>query len=166
MGCTSFLGEEGLRSCGEGKGYPCAGCVGARNMEPGVSPLTGSQTQILPGKWKRARGQRPRGVGAAVPWEESCTSFPSWARTSRSGAPSASRSGTWSKGLRMEAFLPRLLGRFHRVCPETKHMSHGAGSTSPSNIAWLLLGNGNACQQEAEGRCHVSTTAEHADVHV
>lgn len=71
--------------------------------------------------------KRPWGLWAMVTWEESYTSFSSWVRTSRSGAPSASRSGTWSKGLRMEAFPPKLLGWFHSVSPKTKHTSLAQG---------------------------------------
>lgn len=47
----------------------------------------------------------------------SCTSLSSWVRTSRSGAPSASASGTWSGGPRTDTLLPKPLGRFHRLCP-------------------------------------------------
>lgn len=49
------------------------------------------------------------------------TSWPSRARISRSGAPSPSMSGTWSRGLKMEAFPPKLLEWLHRVSPKTKH---------------------------------------------
>ena len=62
-------------------------------------------------------GQRGRPRG----WNEGCTWFSSWVRTSRSGTPSASMSGTWSRGLRTDTFPPKLLGWLHRVSPKTKH---------------------------------------------
>lgn len=69
-------------------------------------PVSGAQT-------------RPDGEAAQLGWGS--TWFSSWTRTSRSGAPSASRSGTRSRGLRMDAFPPKLLGWLHRVFPETEH---------------------------------------------
>lgn len=139
-----------VHSCSWGGTQSCPSTLGLREPGPralGKSPDS-SQTPTLPGKSKGTTGQRresPRGTWAAVTREESCTSFSSWVSTSRSGAPSASRSGTWSKGLRMEVFLRKLLGCLHRVSPKTKHTSLGAGPRPLSlHVAWqvqmLLLG--------------------------
>lgn len=100
---------------------------------PWASLLTDDQTQNLPGKWKtKDQAREAPEAWAAGTWEESCTSLSSWVRTRRSGDPLSSRSGTWSKGLRMVAFLLKLLGWFQRVAPKTKHTSAGAGPRSPS----------------------------------
>lgn len=83
------------QSCACGSGGECALC-------PSQGPERG-----------------PDGEAAQLGWGG--TWFSSWIRTSRSGAPSASRSGTRSRGLRTDAFPPKLLGWLHRVFPETEH---------------------------------------------
>lgn len=132
--CTPNLGEA--ISCGQGQS--CPSVLGLQVPEHRALGKSPEQTQIPPGKGKgtREQRQRPRGTWTEVTREESSTSLSSWVRTSSSGVPSASRSGTWSKGLRMEAFLLKLLEWFHRVSPKTKHTSLGAGPRSPSTLAW------------------------------
>lgn len=83
-------------------------------------------------------------------WAGTCVG--SRVRISRSAAPSPSTSGTCSRGLRTEAFLPKLLGWLHRVPPKSKHglqtpspqTCHGLGKAStlracgPHQEGWML----------------------------
>lgn len=101
-----------------GDGAQCAG--GASRADEagghGAACSSGGERTLCP---SQGPGQGPGGEAAQLGWGG--TWFSSWMRTSRSGAPSASRSGTRSRGLRTDTFPPKRLGWLHKVFPETEH---------------------------------------------